>query len=144
MKEKLKKYIDANYVPALFEPPASLKSSVENLDSRFIDALFAYIDSTFEKDSQFYRKANISKQTFSYMRNHPNFQPTRQTAFACAVALELDIDETRELLRKAGLAISKSNLLDVIVECYIENGIYDIDEINSSLFEYGQPLLGSN
>ncbi|MNP62358.1 hypothetical protein D3C76_1576300 [compost metagenome] len=68
--------------------------------------------------------------------------PSKRTAVALAVALELTLDETEDLLRRAGYALSRSQKFDVIVEYFIVNGHYEIYEINEVLFKYDQPLLG--
>ena len=64
------------------------------------------------------------------------------TAVAFAIALELDLPTTRDLLKRAGIAFSDSDPFDLIIEYFITKGIYDIFEINAALFKYGQPTLG--
>ena len=72
-----------------------------------------------------------------------NYRPTKKTALALAIALQLDLDETKDLLARAELALSPSNKGDLIVSYFIERKKYDIWEINSMLFKFGQPTLGA-
>ena len=112
------------------------------LDESFSQMLFRKIDEKgFRKDSDFYKKANITKQTFSKMKA-PDYHPKKTTAVAAAIALELSLDGTNELLMKAGYCLSHSLYFDMIVEYFILKRIYDVDTINISLFDYDQPLLG--
>lgn len=112
------------------------------LDESFSQMLFRKIEEKgFQKDSDFYKKANITKQTFSKMKS-PDYHPKKTTAVAAAIALELSLDGTNELLMKAGYCLSHSLRFDIIVEYFISEKIYDIDQINISLFDYDQPLLG--
>ena len=122
-------------------PADNLKSWLSNLDEGFSVTLLKLIDARGKKDSQVYKRANISRQLFSKIRNDPTYQPTKRTALALAVALELDLDETRDLLSRAGLAMSRADTFDMIVEYYIRHGIYDIFRINEALYVFDQPLL---
>lgn len=144
LNEAIKRYIDANYAPFLEEPPQALLSAISNLGEGFSDKLICLIDERFEKDSDFYESANISRQVFSYMKSNRNYKPSRPIIFACIIALRLNAAEAESLLKTAGLAFSNSNLSDVIIRYFIENGLYDMEEINEILYDYGQPLLGSN
>ena len=92
-------------------------------------------------DAQVYKRANMSRQLFSKIRNDALYKPTKKTVLALAIALELDLDATEDLLRRAGLALSRSNKADIIVEYFITNNQFDIFEINATLYAFDQPLL---
>ena len=84
----------------------------------------------------------MSRQLFSKIRSNASYVPTKRTVLALAVALELDLDQTRDLLARAGYALSRSNRFDVIMEYLISRGVYDVFTINETLFQFDQPLLG--
>ncbi|MBQ3429443.1 MAG: macro domain-containing protein [Mogibacterium sp.] len=134
-----------------FAPPAgSFPSEKESLDDRLIhldktfqEHLFMLIDRKGKTDPEVYKKANIDRKHFSKIRSNVDYQPTKRTALALAIALELSLDETTDLLRRAGLALSPSILFDKIIEHCIETENYDIYDINCILFNYDQPTLGA-
>ena len=113
------------------------------LDESFSDYLFRKIDERGIKDSDCYKKANVSKQVFSNIKSNPEYIPSKTTILAFAIALQMDLEETKDLLERAGYALSHSSKLDVIVEYFIKNKKYDLYEINNMLFAFDQKLLGS-
>jgi hypothetical protein len=119
----------------------NLDGMLNNLDRGFSETLLDLIDRTGKKDSEIYKKANVDRKLFSKIRNNADYRPSKTTAIAFAIALELSMDETDDLLARAGIALSQSNKFDVIVRYFIENKKYDIFELNSVLFEFDQPLI---
>lgn len=138
-KRKKTKY--TTYENAYFEKCTSLKY---DLQESFVQYLFKIIDEKGMKDSEVYKRANLDRRLFSKIRCDMNYLPSKNTVLALAIGLELDIDETKKLLEKAGFALSKSILTDVIVEYYILKKDYDIFKINQSLDDYKLRLLGNN
>ena len=133
--------MDTARLPDLSHP--GLSALLDRTDAGFSDTLLKLIDASGKKDSEVYNRANVSRQHFSKIRNNPDYRPTKVTAIAFAVALELDLDQTRDLIGRAGYALTNSSKFDVIIMYFIGQGIYDIYEINAALFAYDQLLLGA-
>lgn len=144
-------YEDAGILPmelsccevASSAPRPNLEDVIGKLDEPFNTTLLRLIDAKGMSDVDVYKRANISRKLFSKIRGGDGYMPSKRTIIALAIALELTLDETGDLLERAGYALSHSVVFDVIVEFFIRAGRYDIFEINEVLFRYDQPLLGA-
>lgn len=164
--ESVRKYIDKYYID-IHEEDAVESYAVESIQetkatdtisltlpvNRNIESLMGQMDETFSQrllrlidergmtDSEAYNKAYVDRRHFSKIRKDVNYSPNKKTVLAFAIALELSIDEAKDLLNSAGFALSRSSKTDIIVSYFLQNKIYDMIEINEILDAYGQPIF---
>ena len=125
-----------------FERNSNLDDELKNLDESFTEMLLRMIDEKGITDVECYKKANVDRKVFSKIRNVKNYRPSKTTAVAFAIALELPLDKAKKMIETAGYSLTHNNKFDVIIEYFIKNKKYDIFEINEVLFEFDQRLLG--
>ena len=123
--------------------PRSLDDAIRNLDKTFMEMVFSYADERGMTDVEVQKRAFLDRKAFSKLKCGTTRNPSKSTALALAVALRLNLDETKDLLARAGLALSPCSKQDVIVQYFIEREAYDIYEINVALFDHGEPQLGT-
>lgn len=129
----------------IFPLPAAKSSALHErlgqIDESFSATLLRKIDEKHMTDAQCYKKAHIDRKLFSKIRSQPDYRPSKATVLSFALALELTLGETNDLLLKAGYALSHSSKADIIVEYCILHQIYDKMQVNEALYEFDQPLL---
>ncbi len=150
LRRKMERQSEADYCASVPMGDAAaggaigdLDDLLQNTDSGFTETLLKLIDQTGKKDSEIYKKANVDRKLFSKIRNNMDYKPSKATALAFAVALELNLDETKDFISRAGYAFSPSSKFDIIVEFFIKQGNYNVFELNEVLFYYDQPLIGA-
>ena len=155
----VRSYIAKNLREEVEEPKVTMQGAFEDIELDNVDFLKLYaqaktggetfsemllrlIKESGEKPSTIYKRANIDRRHFSKIATHEDYQPSKQTVLAFAIALKLDFERTKDLLAVAGFSLTNSNIADLIVSFFIEYKIFDVDLVNRILHKYDQPLLG--
>lgn len=123
-------------------PKTSLEELVKRTEETFSQSLIRLIDQKGFTDPQVYKRANVDRKLFNKIKNTPDYQPKKVTAVAFAIALGLNLDEAKDLIGRAGFALTHASKFDIIVEYFIQRENYNLMEINAVLFEFGQPTIG--
>lgn len=122
--------------------PHLFEQLIAQREESFSKSLLRLIDEKGMTDPQVYKRANLDRKLFSKIRIQKDYRPSKTTALALAIALELNLDELKVLIGRAGYALTHASKLDIIVEYFLSQGIYDLFQINEVLFAFDQPLLG--
>jgi len=120
----------------------NIDNLMNQLEETFSQRLLRMIDERGMTDSEAYTRAYVDRRHFSKIRKDVNYVPNKKTVLAFTIALELSLDEAKDLLGSAGFALSRSSKTDIIVAYFLQNKIYDMFEINAVLDAYGQPVFG--
>ena len=129
--------------PSAAAKPRDLEDALSRVGEGFSERLFRLIDERGLTDPQVYKRANLDRKLFSKIRTKPDYKPGKNTVLSLCIALRLNLEQTQDLLRRAGLALSPGSKADLIVEYFIQNRNYNVYEINEALFAFDQELLGS-
>lgn len=119
----------------------NIEDLMSQMEETFSQRLLRMIDERGMTDSQAYTKAYVDRRHFSKIRKDVNYAPSKKLVLAFSIALELSLDETKDLLACAGFALSRSSKTDIIVAYFLQNKIYDMFEINDVLDAYGLPIF---
>lgn len=132
---------EASNMSIYSESCRTLEDTLKHTEDTFQETVLHLIDSKGLKDSDVYNKAHIDRRLFSKLRSNKNFRPSKKTAISLCFGLELNIDDSLDLLEKASYTLSYSSKFDLIIRYFLEQKNYDLDIVNKALYDYKQDLL---
>lgn len=119
-----------------------LRALEQSVNQTFVDRLLHYINEKGVRDSEIYKAAQVDKRLFSKMISNREYKPSKDTAIALALALELSLDEANDMLSRAGYTFSHSNKRDIIIEFFFREKVYNLMDANDVLYQLNQKLIG--
>ena len=114
----------------------------EATDKTFVDTLITHIDQRKLRDSDLYKAAQIDRRLFSKIMSDRHYKPSKDTALAIALSLKLSINESLDLLSRAGYTLSHSSKRDVLMEYFFREKIFKLDDVNMILYNLGEKIIG--
>ena len=126
---------------AILELKRRLAERMEHMSDTFPEYLLYLIRKNGLDNADVYKRAIVDKKVFSKIKNNPDYHPKKLTALCLCVGAKLNIDETRDLLARAGYALSPCDKTDIIFSYFIEHRIYDMIELDIQLEEHGLPCI---
>lgn len=127
---------------SVFKPQRKLEDLLKEVEDTFSESLMRWIMKKDKTNPEVYKRANMDRKLFSKILNNKDYKPSKMNAIALAIALELNLDETKDFIGRAGYALTHSSKFDIVIEWFILQGNYDVFEINEVLFAFDQPLIG--
>lgn len=132
---------DDTYEDFLEESESALKERMQHMADTFQQYLLYLIENKGLTNAEVYKRAIITKQLFSKIKLNPDYHPDKATAMRLCIGARLNLDETKDLLARAGYALSPCDKRDIIFSFFIENGVFDMIEIDIALEEHGLPCF---
>lgn len=123
------------------EHESRLEERMKHLSDTFSQYLMYLIQSKKMENADVYKRAIIDKKIFSKIKNNVDYHPQKLTALCLCVGAKLNLDESKDLLARAGYALSPCDKTDIIFSYFIENEIYDMIELDIQLEEHGLPCI---
>jgi hypothetical protein len=118
-----------------------LAERMEHLSDTFSEYLLYLIRIKGMTNAEVYKRAIVDKKVFSKIRNNPDYHPQKRTALCLCVGARLSLDEAKDLLARAGYALSPCDKTDIIFSYFIEHKIYDMIELDIQLEAHGLPCI---
>jgi hypothetical protein len=145
---RLREYLAEHALPeepgagtCVCEAPAELCAYLARASVPFSRCLLQFIRKSGLDEVEVYKRAHVDRKLFSKIRSDGSYHPKKATVIAFALALRLSLTETRELLSSAGFTLSRCTPFDLIIQYFLERGVYDLLKINDALYDFDQPLL---